>query len=62
MRASFADHLNAVRPGRGTNGKFSSGQLKETEAFFHKTSEGNAKAQSLQIESIINDRWAGRSK
>ncbi len=43
------------------NGKFSSNQLKETESFFRKTSEGNADAQSLNIESIINDRWAGRS-
>lgn len=44
------------------DGRFSTSQLKETEVFFHKTSEGNAKAQSLQIESIINDKWAGRSK
>ena len=44
------------------DGKFSSSQLKETEVFFRKTSEDNAKAQSLKIESIINDRWAGRSK
>ena len=43
------------------DGKFSSSQLMETESFFHKTSEGNAKAQSLKVESIINDRWAGRS-
>ena len=44
------------------DGKFSSSQLKETEVFFRKTSEDNAMAQSLKIESIINDRWAGRSK
>ena len=44
------------------DGRFSSSQLKETEVFFRKTSEDNAKAQSLKIESIINDRWAGRSK
>ncbi|MGE5468598.1 MAG: ABC transporter substrate-binding protein [Ignavibacteria bacterium] len=42
------------------DGKFSTAQLKETQAFFHKTSEGNAKAQALAIESIIDDRWAGR--
>ena len=44
------------------DGKFSNSQLKETEVFFRKTSEDNAMAQSLKIESIINDRWAGRSK
>ena len=44
------------------DGRFSSSQLKETEVFFRKTSEDNAMAQSLKIESIINDRWAGRSK
>lgn len=44
------------------DGKFSSSQLKETETFFHKTSEGNAKAQSLQVESIINDKWSGRKQ
>jgi NitT/TauT family transport system substrate-binding protein len=43
------------------DGRFSSSQLKETEIFFHKTSEGNAKAQSLKIESIINDKWVGRN-
>jgi len=42
------------------DGKFSSSQLKDTQIFFHKTSEGNAKAQSLQIENLINDTWAGR--
>ena len=44
------------------DGKFSNSQLKETEVFFRKTSEDNAMAQRLKIESIINDRWAGRSK
>jgi NitT/TauT family transport system substrate-binding protein len=44
------------------DGRFSTSQLKETEVFFHKTIEGNAKAQSLQVESIINDTWAGRSQ
>lgn len=44
------------------DGRFSSAQLKQTEVFFHKTSEGNAVAQSLRIESIIDDKWAGRSR
>lgn len=41
------------------DGKFSTGQLRDTETFFRKTS-GSAKAQGLQIERIIDDRWAGR--
>lgn len=44
------------------DGSFSSSQLKETEIFFHKTSEGNDKAKSLKIESIVNDKWSGRKK
>lgn len=42
------------------DGKFSGAQLKETELFFRKTSADDARAQGLQIESIINDKWAGR--
>lgn len=44
------------------DGKFSTAQLKETELFFHTTSRGNAPAQALAIESIIDDRWVGRKK
>jgi NitT/TauT family transport system substrate-binding protein len=42
------------------DGKFSSRQLQETETFFRTTSEGNDNAQRLRIDSIINDKWAGR--
>lgn len=44
------------------DGKFSSSQLNETEIFFRKTSSGNVKAQSLKIENLINDKWAGRKE
>lgn len=44
------------------DGRFSTSQLKETELFFRATSEGSPQAQALHIESIINDRWAGRIK
>jgi sulfonate transport system substrate-binding protein len=44
------------------DGKFSTRQLKETEVFFHKTSEGDAEAQNLQIERMINDTWSGRKQ
>ncbi|MDD5328790.1 MAG: ABC transporter substrate-binding protein [Sulfuricella sp.] len=43
------------------DGRFSTRQLKETELFFRTTSEGNARAQALRIESMIDDRWAGRA-
>lgn len=42
------------------DGSFSTRQLRETELFFHKTSEGNAAAQALKIESMVFDKWAGR--
>lgn len=42
------------------DGRFSSAQLRETELFFRTTSEGNGNAQRLRIESIIDDKWAGR--
>jgi NitT/TauT family transport system substrate-binding protein len=61
-RASMLLALRKYPRAFSRDGKFSSSQLKETETFFHKTSEGNAKAQSLQIESIINDKWSGRKQ
>jgi NitT/TauT family transport system substrate-binding protein len=71
----LVDALNVTEPGEraslllalrkyphafSRDGKFSTSQLKETEIFFRKTSEGNASAQSIQIEDLINDTWAGR--
>jgi NitT/TauT family transport system substrate-binding protein len=41
------------------DGKFSDGQLRETELFFRNTNAGNAKALSLDIESIIDNKWSG---
>lgn len=61
-RASLLRSLQKYPHAFSKDGRFSTGQLKDTEVFFHKTSEGSAKAQSLKIESIINDRWAGRAK
>lgn len=43
-----------------TDGKFSTAQLKETEVFFQSSQASNPAARSLDIESMINDRWAGR--
>lgn len=44
------------------DGRFSTRQLQETELFFRTTNEGNPTAQALHIESMVNDRWAGRRK
>ena len=41
------------------DGKFSKRQLKDTELFFHKSSEGDAGAQALRIDTLINTQWAG---
>lgn len=61
-RASLLRALRAYPRAYSRDGRFSASQLKETERFFRKTSEGDAMAQGLEIESIIDDRWAGRSK
>lgn len=44
------------------DGKFSTAQLKETEIFFHTGNADNPKALALQMENMVNDRWAGRKK
>ena len=61
-RASLLRALRAYPRAYSRDGRFSASQLKETERFFRKTSEGDAQAQSREIESIIDDRWVGRSK
>lgn len=61
-RASLLLALSKYPHAFSRDGRFSSSQLKETELFFRNSNEGNAKAQNLQIESIINDQWAGRDK
>jgi NitT/TauT family transport system substrate-binding protein len=42
------------------DGRFSTAQLKETEVFFRLANEGDATAQALQLETMIDARWAGR--
>ena len=43
-----------------TDGKFSTRQLQDTELFFRKSQAGNSAAQTLKVESMIIDRFAGR--
>lgn len=61
-RASLLLALGKYPHAFSRDGMFSSRQLKETELFFRKTNESDEKARSLQIERIIDDRWAGRKK
>lgn len=42
------------------DGRLLARQLRETEIFFHSTSEGNAAAQGLKVETMVADKWAGR--
>ena len=42
------------------DGRFSTGQLRETDIFFHTSNQDNPKAQALGIESMVDDRWADR--
>lgn len=61
-RAALVSSLKKYSHLFSRDGRFSSTQLKETETFFHQTSEGNPAAQGLVLESMIVDRWAGRKK
>jgi NitT/TauT family transport system substrate-binding protein len=42
------------------DGKFSTRQLQDTEVFFRESQQGSSAAQSFKVETMINDRWAGR--
>lgn len=61
-RAALLGALKQYPRAFSKDGKFSSAQLRETETFFHSTSAGVPQAQNLKIESIINDKWVGRTK
>lgn len=57
--------LAAVRKYRraySPDGRLSTRQLKETERFFRTTNEGNAAAQALVIEQMVDSRWSGRTR
>jgi NitT/TauT family transport system substrate-binding protein len=40
--------------------RFSTRQLRDTEVFFRASTPGNAAAQALAVDSMVQDRWAGR--
>jgi NitT/TauT family transport system substrate-binding protein len=42
------------------DGKFKSAQLKETDLFFHSGAPKGSASETLSVESMLDDRWAGR--
>lgn len=60
-RASLISSLKKYPRLYSRDGRLSSRQLKETERFFHSTSEGNAAAQGLKVQTMVLDKWAGRN-
>lgn len=59
-RASMISSLKKYPHLYSKDGRLSVKQLRETERFFRSTSEGNAAAQALKVESMVVDKWAGK--
>ncbi len=59
-RASLLLSLKKYPRVYSKDGAFSSAQLKETEIFYHTTTEGDTQVQSPQLNNMVNDKWAGR--
>ena len=59
-RSSLLAALKRYPHAYSAEGKFSTSQLRETELFFQTTSADNPKAKALNIEQMVNDRWATR--
>jgi NitT/TauT family transport system substrate-binding protein len=60
-RRALLFSLNKCPNAYSKDGNFSTLQLRETEKFFHTSSEGNPSAQALVLETMVEDKWAGRS-
>ncbi|WP_165923034.1 ABC transporter substrate-binding protein [Sulfurirhabdus autotrophica] len=60
-RSALLVSLKKYRHAYSIDGKFSTRQLKETEIFFQSSSEGDSNAQALRLETMVDDRWIGRS-
>jgi NitT/TauT family transport system substrate-binding protein len=59
-RASLLLALRKYPAAFSRDGAFSTPQLAETERFFRSTNPDNAGARALRLDSMVNDRWAGR--
>lgn len=61
-RASMISSLKKYPHLYSKDGRLSARQLRETELFFHSTSEGNPVAQALKVETMVSDKWAGKKE
>ena len=61
-RKAMLEALRKYRHAYSRDGRLSARQLKETERFFRTTNEGNAAAQVLIIEHMVDARWSGRTQ
>jgi len=61
-RKAMLEALRTYRHAFSRDGRLSTRQLKETERFFRTTNEGNAAAQALIIEQMVDARWSGRTQ
>jgi NitT/TauT family transport system substrate-binding protein len=61
-RASLLISLQKYRLAFSRDGALSRQQLRDTEIFFAASSTGNAAAQDLKLEQMVNDTWVGRTK
>jgi len=61
-RASMISSLKKYPNLYSKDGRLSARQLRETELFFHSTSEGNSVAQALKVETMVVDKWAGKKE
>jgi NitT/TauT family transport system substrate-binding protein len=59
-RAALLAALRSYPAAYSRDGRFSTGQLRHTELFFEASGGGGAGGRRLALESMIDDRWAGR--
>ncbi len=59
-RDSLIRALKAYPKAFSRDGKFSTAQIKETDIFFQSSLEKGAPGHGLSLNSLLNDRWAGR--
>lgn len=59
-RESLVSALKKYPKSFSKDGKFSTRQLKETDAFFHTSLEPGMPGKELSVEQMLDDRWAGR--
>ena len=61
-RAALLGSLRAYPHAFSRDGEFSAAQLVETDVFFHAGNQGDPRARALSVETMVDDRWAGRAR